>query len=84
MAGWHSQNRAPEIYQHSREPLFILGSCAISAHLATQRIARTIKSEDDRTNPPTPQIVFYQSGIGSEDNFYSEYVQGMYQGCFGL
>ncbi|KAJ3758641.1 hypothetical protein EV360DRAFT_43439 [Lentinula raphanica] len=40
------------------------------------RIARTIEHEDFRTDPPTPQIVFYQSGIGSADNLYSEYVEG--------
>ncbi|KAK7059013.1 hypothetical protein VNI00_001637 [Paramarasmius palmivorus] len=40
------------------------------------RIARTINHEDVRTKPPTPQIVFYQSGIGSEKNFYSEYIEG--------
>ncbi|KAH7880809.1 uncharacterized protein C8R40DRAFT_1033681 [Lentinula edodes] len=40
------------------------------------RLARTIEHEDFRTVPPTPQIVFYQSGIGSADNFYSEYVEG--------
>ncbi|KAF9076243.1 hypothetical protein BDP27DRAFT_1380318 [Rhodocollybia butyracea] len=40
------------------------------------RLARTIEHEDFRTDPPTPQIVFYQSGIGSADNFYSEYVEG--------
>jgi hypothetical protein len=27
-------------------------------------------------NPPIPQVVFYQSGIGSENNFYAEYIQG--------
>lgn len=27
-------------------------------------------------NPATPQVVFYQTGIGSEHNFYSEYIQG--------
>ncbi|KAJ3857808.1 hypothetical protein EV368DRAFT_17272, partial [Lentinula lateritia] len=40
------------------------------------RLARTIEHEDFRTVPPTPQIVFYQSGIGSADNFYSEYIEG--------
>ncbi|KDQ63600.1 hypothetical protein JAAARDRAFT_29622 [Jaapia argillacea MUCL 33604] len=40
------------------------------------RLARTINHEDDRFNPPIPQIVFYQSGIGSEQNFWSEYVDG--------
>uniref|UniRef100_A0A0W0F5N8 T6SS Phospholipase effector Tle1-like catalytic domain-containing protein n=1 Tax=Moniliophthora roreri TaxID=221103 RepID=A0A0W0F5N8_MONRR len=40
------------------------------------RLARTINHEDVRTKPPTPQIVFYQSGIGSEKNFYAEYIEG--------
>ncbi|KAJ7225553.1 hypothetical protein GGX14DRAFT_348671 [Mycena pura] len=40
------------------------------------RIARTIHQEDRRSHPPTPQIVFYQSGIGSEKGFYSEYIVG--------
>ena len=26
---------------------------------------------------PIPQIVFYQSGIGSQKNLYSEYIQGI-------
>ncbi|KAE9408130.1 hypothetical protein BT96DRAFT_808383 [Gymnopus androsaceus JB14] len=40
------------------------------------RLARTLHHEDYRTDPPTPQIVFYQSGIGSANNFYAEYVEG--------
>ncbi|KAJ6509494.1 hypothetical protein C8R47DRAFT_1098890 [Mycena vitilis] len=40
------------------------------------RLARTINHEDNRTQPATPQIVFYQSGIGSEKGFYSEYIIG--------
>ncbi|KAF9040575.1 hypothetical protein BJ165DRAFT_308104 [Panaeolus papilionaceus] len=40
------------------------------------RIARSIHYEDMRFQPPIPQIVFYQSGIGTESNFYSEYVEG--------
>ncbi|KAJ3790950.1 hypothetical protein GGU10DRAFT_339118 [Lentinula aff. detonsa] len=39
------------------------------------RIARTIEHEDFRVEPPIPQIVFYQSGIGSADNLYAEYVE---------
>ncbi|KAJ7487558.1 hypothetical protein B0H11DRAFT_1720990 [Mycena galericulata] len=34
------------------------------------------RHEDTRFQPPIPQIVFYQSGIGSEKNFYSEYITG--------
>ncbi|KIM84974.1 hypothetical protein PILCRDRAFT_817818 [Piloderma croceum F 1598] len=40
------------------------------------RLSRTINHEDSRQQPVIPQIVFYQSGIGSENNFYSEYIQG--------
>ncbi|KAJ7169841.1 hypothetical protein C8R46DRAFT_214095 [Mycena filopes] len=40
------------------------------------RLARTINHEDDRFHPPIPQVVYYQSGIGSEKGFYSQYVVG--------
>lgn len=40
------------------------------------RLARTIHHEDVRYQPPIPQIVYYQSGIGTEKNLYSEYIQG--------
>ncbi|KAK0198036.1 hypothetical protein F5146DRAFT_1131014 [Armillaria mellea] len=40
----------------------------------TLRLARTITNEDTRSDPPIQQIVFYQSGIGSERNLYDEYV----------
>ncbi|RXW20619.1 hypothetical protein EST38_g5227 [Candolleomyces aberdarensis] len=40
------------------------------------RLTRTIHHEDERFQPPIPQIVFYQSGIGTEKNFYSEYIEG--------
>lgn len=29
------------------------------------------------SDPPIPQVVFYQSGIGTEDNLYSEYIEGI-------
>ena len=32
---------------------------------------------DERLKPAIPQIVFYQSGIGSQKNLYSEYVEGI-------
>ncbi|KDQ63599.1 hypothetical protein JAAARDRAFT_29620 [Jaapia argillacea MUCL 33604] len=38
------------------------------------RIARMINRHDDRCDPPIPQIVFYQTGVGSQRNFYSEYI----------
>ncbi|KAF5337004.1 hypothetical protein D9611_003173 [Ephemerocybe angulata] len=40
------------------------------------RLARTIHHEDERFQPPIPQVVYYQSGIGTEKNFYSEYIEG--------
>ncbi|KAF9270122.1 hypothetical protein L218DRAFT_14648 [Marasmius fiardii PR-910] len=56
--------------------LLLLSLILILIYIGSQRLARTIDQEDVRTTPPTPQIVFYQSGIGSEKNFYSEYVEG--------
>ncbi|KAJ7103571.1 hypothetical protein B0H15DRAFT_221043 [Mycena belliarum] len=40
------------------------------------RLARTINHEDSRFQPALPQIVFYQSGIGSDKSLYSEYIVG--------
>ncbi|KAF5312190.1 hypothetical protein D9619_003570 [Psilocybe cf. subviscida] len=40
------------------------------------RLARTVNYEDDRFRPAIPQIVFYQSGVGTEKNLYSRYVEG--------
>ncbi|KAJ7071072.1 hypothetical protein C8F01DRAFT_413906 [Mycena amicta] len=43
------------------------------------RIARTINHEDTRFDPPIPQIVYYQSGIGSgkgPDSWFNEYIIG--------
>ncbi|KAH9837212.1 uncharacterized protein C8Q71DRAFT_757195 [Rhodofomes roseus] len=40
------------------------------------RLARTIRHSDERLNPPVAQIVFYQSGIGSAHNLYSEVIDG--------
>lgn len=47
-----------------------------SAYTNILRLARTINHADERLSPAIPQIVFYQSGIGSEKNFYSEYIEG--------
>ncbi|KAF8168146.1 hypothetical protein B0H34DRAFT_684398 [Crassisporium funariophilum] len=47
-----------------------------SAYTNVLRLARTINHVDERFQPSIPQIVFYQSGIGTEKNFYSEYVEG--------
>ncbi|KAF8600254.1 hypothetical protein BDV93DRAFT_447913 [Ceratobasidium sp. AG-I] len=40
------------------------------------KLARCLNHEDERYDPPIPQIVFYQAGIGSEQNIYSKYVDG--------
>lgn len=40
------------------------------------KLARCLNHEDIRYDPPIPQIVFYQAGIGSEQNIYSRYVDG--------
>jgi len=43
-----------------------------------QKLARIIEHEDIRSNPAIPQIVFYQSGIGSEHlHMHMEVIQGM-------
>ncbi|KAH7925206.1 hypothetical protein BV22DRAFT_1129222 [Leucogyrophana mollusca] len=40
------------------------------------KLSRALNHVDNRTSTPIAQIVFYQSGIGSANNIYSEYVQG--------
>ncbi|EPQ60681.1 hypothetical protein GLOTRDRAFT_118837 [Gloeophyllum trabeum ATCC 11539] len=40
------------------------------------RLARMFNHQDERFQPPIPQIVFYQSGIGSAKNWYAELVEG--------
>ncbi|KAG9095087.1 hypothetical protein FS749_011123 [Ceratobasidium sp. UAMH 11750] len=40
------------------------------------KLARCLNHDDERYDPPIPQIVFYQAGIGSEQNIYSRYVDG--------
>ncbi|KAF8445896.1 hypothetical protein L210DRAFT_881927 [Boletus edulis BED1] len=39
------------------------------------KLSRALKHHDERTKCMTPQVVFYQTGIGSSPNFYSEYIQ---------
>ncbi|KAH9950393.1 hypothetical protein B0H21DRAFT_723255 [Amylocystis lapponica] len=41
------------------------------------RLSRAINHVDTRFNVPIPQIVFYQSGIGSANNLYDEVVDGV-------
>ncbi|KAF8560320.1 hypothetical protein OG21DRAFT_1594239 [Imleria badia] len=40
------------------------------------KLSRAIRHQDERTERAIPQVVFYQAGIGSSPNFYSEYIQG--------
>jgi len=47
-----------------------------SVYTNVLRLARTIHHVDERFKPPIPQVVFYQSGIGSAKNLYSEYIEG--------
>ncbi|KAL0951250.1 hypothetical protein HGRIS_007968 [Hohenbuehelia grisea] len=53
-----------------------IGVKTASTYTNILRLARTINNEDERFNPPIPQIVFYQSGVGTEKNFYSQFVEG--------
>ncbi|KAH8835303.1 hypothetical protein DL96DRAFT_39490 [Flagelloscypha sp. PMI_526] len=41
------------------------------------RLARAIDYQDARYEPPIPQIVFYQSGVGSQKNLFSTYIDGV-------
>ncbi|KIJ21793.1 hypothetical protein PAXINDRAFT_105288 [Paxillus involutus ATCC 200175] len=40
------------------------------------KLSRALNHVDERTRTPIAQVVFYQSGVGSSPNFYSEYIQG--------
>ncbi|KAH7883544.1 hypothetical protein F5I97DRAFT_1893739 [Phlebopus sp. FC_14] len=40
------------------------------------KLSRALEHVDQRSSIPVPQIVFYQTGVGSSPNFYSEYIQG--------
>jgi len=40
------------------------------------KLTRALNHHDERTEYTIPQVVFYQAGIGSSPNFYSEYIQG--------
>ncbi|KAH0838273.1 hypothetical protein J3R83DRAFT_6529 [Lanmaoa asiatica] len=41
-----------------------------------QKLSRALHHHDERTEYAIPQIVLYQTGIGSSQNLYSEYIQG--------
>ncbi|KAF8202905.1 hypothetical protein BJ912DRAFT_332860 [Pholiota molesta] len=50
-----------------------------SAYTNVLRLARSVRHEDTRNlkdGPPVMQVVFYQAGIGSDKNLYSEYIEG--------
>ncbi|KIJ68497.1 hypothetical protein HYDPIDRAFT_125092 [Hydnomerulius pinastri MD-312] len=40
------------------------------------KLSRALNHVDERAGNPIAQIVFYQTGVGSSPNFYSEYIQG--------
>jgi len=39
---------------------------------------RRITLTGSKSHPPTPQIIFYQSGLGTQDNIISQLVDGAY------
>uniref|UniRef100_A0A8H7YAL2 T6SS Phospholipase effector Tle1-like catalytic domain-containing protein n=1 Tax=Psilocybe cubensis TaxID=181762 RepID=A0A8H7YAL2_PSICU len=51
-------------------------STQCSKYTNVLRLARSVNRQDERMQPVISQIVFYQSGVGSEHNFYSQYVEG--------
>ncbi|OCH96096.1 hypothetical protein OBBRIDRAFT_766161 [Obba rivulosa] len=52
-------------------------------HTNVLRLARAIDHTDDRFHPPIPQVVYYQSGIGSSSNIYDQIVNGVTGGSLG-
>ncbi|KAI0963650.1 hypothetical protein AcW1_000668 [Taiwanofungus camphoratus] len=40
------------------------------------RLARAVNHIDERFDPPIPQIVFYQSGVGASNSIYDQIVDG--------
>ena len=48
------------------------------SYCISQRLSRAVNYKDERYSPPIPQIVYYQPGIGTENNFHSKYVDGEY------
>ncbi|KAF4622969.1 hypothetical protein D9613_001768 [Agrocybe pediades] len=40
------------------------------------RLSRAVNYHDERDGKSIPQIVFYQPGVGTDGNLYSEYVEG--------
>jgi hypothetical protein len=75
MARWHLRT-ASSLHKRTRK-LHPLASCCAQLTVDTsQRLARSVNHEDERYHPTIPQVVFYQSGIGTERNLYSEYVEG--------
>ncbi|OAX44248.1 hypothetical protein K503DRAFT_706907 [Rhizopogon vinicolor AM-OR11-026] len=40
------------------------------------KLSRALDHVDERSGFPIPQIVYYQSGVGSAHNLYSQYVEG--------
>ena len=65
-----------------RYTLSVVHACLI--WILLQRLARAVNHEDKRENvvaesssrTPIQQIVYYQAGIGTEKNPWSQYVEG--------
>ncbi|KAG2159815.1 uncharacterized protein EDB93DRAFT_1112059 [Suillus bovinus] len=47
------------------------------------KLSRGLEHQDTRSGVPIPQVVYYQCGIGTGQNFYSEYVEGATGGSLG-
>ncbi|KAG2369363.1 hypothetical protein BDR07DRAFT_1476982 [Suillus spraguei] len=47
------------------------------------KLSRGLEHLDERSGVPIPQVVYYQCGVGSAQNFYSEYVDGATGGSLG-
>jgi hypothetical protein len=64
----------------ARPPFFMRHKCRLHWLIViSQRLARSVRHEDTRNlkdGPPVMQVVFYQAGIGSDKNLYSEYIEG--------
>lgn len=60
-----------------------VGSEERSLYTNILRLARMIDHEDRRFQPAISQVVFYQSGIGSDRNLFSKYVEGTTGGSLG-
>ncbi|KAG2072598.1 hypothetical protein BDR04DRAFT_1153038 [Suillus decipiens] len=47
------------------------------------KLSRGLEHVDERSGVPIPQVVYYQCGVGTDQNLYSEYVDGATAGSLG-